>query len=106
MFDGAFDDGDVVCVWDQGDDEVVFRDGFVEGGGIGDVEGFGSGIFGVPNEFLCFGKCAAGYNVRTQVLYGDAENFKGKANAGETTDGDVVFGVSSEIIEGGLCYKP
>ena len=64
VFDGALDHCDVVCVRDQGDDQMVLGNSIVESLGIGDIEGLGGRIFGVSNELLCFGECAARYYIR------------------------------------------
>jgi hypothetical protein len=86
MFNGAFDDDDVVGVWNEGDDQVVFGDSFIQGLGIGDIEGLSSGILGVSNELLRFGERTASYNIRSlnQTRNSREINFRGKngKNAG------------------------
>ena len=61
LADGGLDDGGVVGVGDQADDEVDGGDGGVEGGGIGDVEGDGVGIFDAGGELLGGLEGAAGW---------------------------------------------
>jgi len=85
VFDGTLDHCDMVCVRDQGDDQIVLGNSCVESLRIGDIEGLGSCIFCVSDELLCFGECTARCCVRIvpnrvgiDGEIGEVENFRAK----------------------------
>lgn len=58
--DGRLDDGGVVGVGDQADDQVVLGNGSIEGLFVVDVEGDGRGKVDTLGELLCLFESSAG----------------------------------------------
>lgn len=58
--DGGLDDGGVVGVRDQADDQVVLGNGSIESLFVVDVEGDGRGKVDALGELLCFLESSAG----------------------------------------------
>lgn len=50
--DSGLDDGNVVCVWNQRDGDVVLSDSLLESSGIVDVEANGVGVVESSSEVL------------------------------------------------------
>lgn len=58
--DGRLDDGGVVGVRDQANDQVVLGDGSIEGLFVVDIEGDGRGKVDALGELLCLFESSAG----------------------------------------------